>query len=87
MGRSSCHARARSFLDRPDLVGRLSAIGAGLGAVVGGIVGLVIGLLVYAPTAWFAVIEVGVPAAVVGGVGGLIAALVIKAAHPRRTIS
>lgn len=72
------------LLDRPDLVGRLSALGAGLGAVIGGIVGLIIGLLVYAPTAWFAVIEVAVPAGVVGGIGGLITALVIKAAHPRR---
>ncbi|MCU1656487.1 MAG: hypothetical protein JWO57_1143 [Pseudonocardiales bacterium] len=38
----------------------------------GGIAGLVIGLIVYLPTAWFAVFEVGVPAGVAGGILGLV---------------
>jgi hypothetical protein len=71
------------LLDRPDFVARLGAFGAGLGGVVGGIVGLVAGLLVYAPTAWFAVFELGVPAAVVGGLGGLATGVVIKTGHRR----
>ena len=40
--------------------------------VLGGICGLVLGLIAYPPTAWFAVLEVGVPAAVVGGIAGLV---------------
>ena len=44
------------------------------GAIVGGLVGLGIGLHVYAPTAWFAVFEVGMPVAVAGGCVGLVAA-------------
>ncbi len=67
--------------DRRDLVARMAVIGAGLGGIVGGIVGLVVGVIVYAPTAWFAVIELGAPVAVVGGVGGLITGLMMKAAH------
>ncbi len=74
------------LLDRPDLVARLGLLGAGLGAAVGGIVGLIVGLLVYAPTAWFAVFELGVPAAIVGGFGGLLTGVLIKAGH-RRSLS
>jgi hypothetical protein len=47
----------------------LSAVAFGL---VGGIAGLVVGLFAYAPTAWFAVIELGLPSAVLGGFLGLI---------------
>ena len=72
---------------RPDLVARLGVMGAATGGVIGAIVGLIVGLLVYAPTAWFAVLELGVPAAVVGGVGGLVTGVVIKAAHHRRLSS
>jgi hypothetical protein len=71
-------AKPASALDRPDLMARLSGIGAGVGAILGGIVGLIIGLVVYPPTAWFATIEMGVPAAILGGVGGLVTSLVIK---------
>ncbi len=71
------------FLDRPDLVARLGVIGAGLGAGAGGAVGLIVGLLVYAPTAWFAVFELGVPAAVVCGIGGMVTGVVIKTGQRR----
>jgi riboflavin transporter FmnP len=47
--------------------------------VIGAIVGLVVGLLAYPPTAWFAVFELGVPAAIAGGVVGLVAALIVTA--------
>ena len=43
-----------------------------LGAL-GGVVGLVLGLASYPPTAWFAVLEVGVPAGLLGGMLGLLA--------------
>jgi hypothetical protein len=38
---------------------------------LGGVVGLVLGLVAYPPTAWFAVLEIGLPATCVGGVVGL----------------
>ena len=53
-------------------------IGAVLAGVGGGIAGLVIGLLAYAPTAWFAVIELGVPCALVGGISGAVAAVLVS---------
>jgi len=59
-------------------VERWAMIGAVLAGVGGGIAGLVIGLLAYAPTAWFAVIELGVPCALVGGISGVIAAVLVS---------
>ena len=47
-------------------------VGAVLLGAIGGVVGLVIGLSVHPSTAWFAVLEVGVPAAAVGGFLGLV---------------
>ena len=47
-------------------------IGAVLLGGIGGAVGLVLGLLAHPPTAWFAVLEVGVPAAALGSLFGLI---------------
>ena len=57
---------------------RSSAFGAEQGALIGAVclgvlgalVGLIRGLWVYPPTAWFAVIELGLPAAFVGAVVG-----------------
>jgi hypothetical protein len=46
----------------------LGAMGMG---VLGCVAGLVIGLRVYAPTAWAATFEVGIPATVLGAVIGL----------------
>jgi hypothetical protein len=50
---------------------RFACIGGISGGTAGGIVGLVLGLVTYAPTAWFAVFELGLPAAVAGGAVGL----------------
>ncbi|GAA1924105.1 hypothetical protein [Nocardioides marmoribigeumensis] len=48
-------------------------VAATVSGTVGGGVGLVLGLRAYVPTAWFAVLEVGLPAAVLGAVLGLVA--------------
>jgi hypothetical protein len=55
-------ARALTGWQRTGLRGSVAA------GAIGGVVGLVLGLRANAPTAPFAVIEVGVPAAIVGGV-------------------
>jgi hypothetical protein len=57
--------------ERRPLVLRGAVLGAGVCGVVGGIVGLVIGLVVHPATAWFAIVEIGLPAALLGGLGGL----------------
>jgi hypothetical protein len=44
--------------------------------VVGCFAGLTIGLIVYPPTAWFALFELGIPAGLVGGLLGLVSGLV-----------
>jgi hypothetical protein len=63
----SMKAARRSFWNMP-LPGRFAVCSG----VIGAIVGLVIGLNVYAPTAWFAAIELGVPSTAAGGIVGLI---------------
>jgi len=54
-------------------------------------VGLVVGLNAYPPTAWFAVLEVGIPSAIVGGMLGLVAGLASmigkRRLHRRRGMS
>jgi hypothetical protein len=47
--------------------------------MIGAIVGLVVGLTVNASTAWFAVLELGVPCLAVGGIAGLVAGLLVTA--------
>jgi len=47
--------------------------------VTGGVAGLVIGLCVYAPTAPFAVVELGLPAALAGGLAGFLAGVIMTA--------
>jgi hypothetical protein len=49
--------------------------------VIGAITGLILGLVSYPPTAWFAVLEVGLPAATAGAVVGFLAGLVLVAAR------
>jgi hypothetical protein len=61
------------FLVRLPLPVRGMLLGAGALGVAGGLAGLVLGLRAYPPTAWFAVVEVGVPAAFVGCAIGALA--------------
>ena len=51
-------------------VARWGTVGAASVGGLGAIIGLIVGLHVYAPTAPFAVVELGLPAAIVGGVYG-----------------
>jgi membrane associated rhomboid family serine protease len=51
---------------------RYPAVGAAALGLIGGVVGLVLGLRAYAPTAWAAVFEVGIPAALIGALLGLV---------------
>ena len=52
-------------------------VGAGSAGLIGAVTGLIVGLVVHAPTAWFAAIELGLPAAVAGGVVGAVAGAVV----------
>ena len=44
--------------------------------IAGAIAGLVVGLIAHPATAWFAIFELGCPAAVVGALSGLLYAVV-----------
>lgn len=70
--------------DLPPLA-RFVVVGAVCLFVVGGVVGLIVGLFANPPTAWFAVIEVGIPGAIVGAIVGLlvgaVAITIRKLAH------
>jgi len=59
-----------SMLDGLPLPLRWSVELAAAMFTIGAVVGLIIGLQTYIPTAWFAMIEVGVPAAMLGALLG-----------------
>jgi len=63
------------------LVQRCTVVGALVSGVLGGLAGLVLGLIAYPPTAWFAVLEVGVPATIAGAALGALAGAVGLAAR------
>jgi hypothetical protein len=52
------------------LLWRWTFFGAAFAGLAGAIGGLIVGLLVYPPTAWFAVFELGLPASILGGLIG-----------------
>jgi hypothetical protein len=64
----------------PELARWVSA-GAIAAGVAGGITGLVVGLLAYAPTAPFAVLELGLPAMLAGAAVGLVAGMITTTAR------
>lgn len=66
------------------LVLRAVVIGAACIGVVGALVGLVVGLFTYAPTAPFAVVELGLPAAVTGALVGFVVGSVLLAVRAIR---
>lgn len=59
------------------LMARWGALGGASCGVVAGVMGGALGLSAYPPTAWFAVLELGVPAALLGVVVGLSAGAVV----------
>lgn len=58
---------------------RGAVIGAMVFGAIGMVAGLVSGIHAYPPTAWFAVLEVGIPASMAGAVVGLIVGTVVRA--------
>ncbi len=70
-------------LPLPMVYGLIGALSLG---VVGTLAGLVIGLNVYVPTAWAAMIEVGIPATLVGFVLGLLVGAIALLTHRRRSV-
>jgi hypothetical protein len=71
--------RAIAALMSLPVLQRSAVAGALCAGVLGGAAGLVIGLIVYPPTAWFAVFELGVPVAIAGGLLGLASGAVVLA--------
>jgi hypothetical protein len=69
----------RAALAALPLLSRTMIIGATFAGVAGAIAGLVLGLRAYAPTAPFAVVELGLPATLVGALAGLAVGSVLLA--------
>jgi uncharacterized membrane protein (GlpM family) len=63
---------------------RFAVIGGLVFGIAGGIAGLISGLFAYPPTAWFAVAELGLPAAVLGGLAGWVVRFLVLAARRTR---
>lgn len=61
---------AQSQLAAMPIVPRFAIVGSTALGMVGALVGAVAGLVTYPPTAWFAVLEVGVPAGIAGAAVG-----------------
>lgn len=62
----------------PGSVSRAAGVGAITLGFAGVVAGLIIGLFVYAPTAWFAALELGIPAAAIGALVGAAVGAVIN---------
>lgn len=80
-----CHSRRMERLRRAlgelPIPLRHAVVGAVVLGVPGALVGLAIGLWAYAPTAWAASFEVGLPAALVGAVLGLVIGSLVHVYH------
>ena len=85
--RHDCLMRAPGpFVDLPLPI-RFAVLGALALGALGATIGLVVGLNVYAPTAWAATLEIGVPSALLGAILGLAAGsvrLLVRRAGSRR---
>jgi hypothetical protein len=73
----------RGLSDVP-LPGRFAVIGGLVLGIAGAIAGLISGLFAYPPTAWFAVVELGLPAAFLGGLAGLALGFLVLAVRRTR---
>jgi hypothetical protein len=76
--------RAVAAVMRLPVLTRFFVVGAVCTGAAGCVAGLAIGLLVYPPTAWFAIFELGIPAAIVGGIVGLLSGAVVLAVRGSR---
>jgi hypothetical protein len=63
---------------------RFAVIGALALGIAGGVAGLISGLFAYPPTAWFAVAEVGMPAALLGGLAGFLVGFLVQTVRRTR---
>ena len=63
---------------------RFALLGGAAAGALGGVAGLVIGLQVYAPTAWFAILEIGLPSTLLGFMLGWILGSITSLARERR---
>ncbi len=77
----------RSWWPANPNAGDYALAGAALMGAAGTVTGLIVGLTVYAPTAWFAAAELGLPATIFGAVAGSLvgASLAARKAIRRRT--
>ena len=78
MSTPSGTTRLRLLLRELPVVVTAMLLGSVLLGALGGVVGLVLGLRTYPPTAWFAVTEIGFPAAILGGCLGLPVGLIAR---------
>lgn len=80
-----CHSRRMERLRRAlrelPIPLRHAVIGAVVLGVPGAIVGLALGLRTYVPTAWAAILEVGLPATFLGTVLGLVVGSLVYVYH------
>jgi len=78
-------ADTRSRVTAMPIVPRFAVVGATAAFLLGALIGLVIGLIAYPPTAWFALLEVGVPVGILGAVVGALTGLVASTMKRIRT--
>jgi len=78
-------ADTRSQVTAMPIVPRFAVVGATAAFLLGALIGLVIGLIAYPPTAWFALLEMGMPAGILGAVAGALIGLVASTMNRIRT--
>ena len=59
------------------IVPRFAIVASAAALLLGALAGLIIGLIAFPPTAWFAVLELGIPAGLIGALIGALAGLVV----------
>ena len=67
----------RTQLATIPIVPRFALVASAAAFLLGALAGLIIGLIAYPPTAWFAVLELGIPAGLIGALIGALAGLVV----------
>jgi len=65
-----------SELAHISILSRCVLVGSACAGLVGAFVGLIVGVFAHPPTAWFAVLELGMPSAIAGAAIGLVVGLI-----------